>query len=93
MMPGFSLHLELSELVAAGLPAGEVLQAATRVAAQALRCSDELGTLEAGKLADVLIVDGDPLERIESTRNLVTVVKDGVTYDPQKLLDRVATAA
>jgi imidazolonepropionase-like amidohydrolase len=50
---------------------------------------DDLGTLEAGKIADVLIVDGDPLVDINATRNVVTVIKDGVHYDPQELLDRV----
>jgi imidazolonepropionase-like amidohydrolase len=93
MMPGFSLHLELAELVEAGIPAREVLQGATRVAAESLRRADDVGTVEAGKLADLLVIDGDPLSRIEETRQIATVIKDGVPYDPRELLDRVTTAA
>ncbi|MEE9281056.1 MAG: amidohydrolase family protein [Myxococcota bacterium] len=89
MMPGFSLHLELAELVEAGLPNADVLQAATRVAAQVLRRDEELGTLEVGKIANVLILDGDPLVRIDATRDIVAVIKDGVSYEPEKLLGQV----
>jgi imidazolonepropionase-like amidohydrolase len=93
MMPGFSLHLELAEWVEAGIPASDVLQGATRVAAEVLRRTDDLGTLEAGKLADVLVIDGDPLKSIEDTRKIVTVIKDGVPYEPRELLGRVTTAS
>jgi imidazolonepropionase-like amidohydrolase len=92
MMPGFSLHLELAELVEAGISNSDVLQAATRVAAETLRRGDDLGTLEVGKIADVLVLDGDPLADINATRNVVTVIKEGVRYDPQELLDRVTTS-
>ena len=92
MMPGFSLHLELAELVEAGISNSDVLQGATRVAAETLRRGDDLGTLEVGKIADVLVLDGDPLADINATRNVVTVIKEGVRYDPQELLDRVTTS-
>lgn len=48
--------------------------------------------IEDGRIsADVVVVDGDPLVDVNATRNLVTVVKDGVRYEPQDLLDRVTT--
>jgi len=88
-VPGFSLHRELGLLNEAGIPNAEVLRAATAVAAQVLRQSDTIGTLEPGKVADVLIVDGDPLTEIEDTRNVHTVVKDGVVFDPAEILGRI----
>ena len=92
-VPGFSLHRELELLVRAGISPSDVLQAATRVAAVALRRGDDLGTIEKGKLADVLIVDGDPLADIAETRRITTVVKNGVAYDPSEVLSRIDTGS
>ena len=89
---GFALHRELALLVRGGIAASDVLQAATRQAAEFLGRGDDLGTIEAGKLADVLIVDGDPLTDIEASRRVVTVFQDGVRHDPQALLDRIDVA-
>jgi imidazolonepropionase-like amidohydrolase len=69
-----------------------VLGAATRVAAQVLRRGDELGTLEAGKLADVLVVDGDPLANIEDTRKVERVVRGGRVFEPSELLEQIDAA-
>jgi enamidase len=70
-------HGELERLVAAGLPPAEVLLAATRNGAHALRRDAALGTLEPGKLADVVLVRGAPWTTIADSRNVVTVIQDG----------------
>jgi len=85
-VPGFSLHQELGALVRAGLSPAEALAAATRNAASALGVSDSLGTLEAGKLADLIVIDGDPLADIRNTERVWRVVKGGVVHDPAPLL-------
>jgi imidazolonepropionase-like amidohydrolase len=90
-VPGFSFHRELALLVEGGLPNAEVLVAATRGAASILRCDEEIGTLEPGKRADVLVIDGDPLRDIHATRKLEHVVKDGRAFRPQALLDLIET--
>jgi len=90
-VPGFSLHRELELLVRAGISPSHVLQAATREAAVALGRGDDLGTIEPGKFADLLIIDGDPLTDIAATRRISTVVKDGVAYDPSDILARIDT--
>jgi imidazolonepropionase-like amidohydrolase len=68
---------EMKFLLAAGLTPMEVIEAGTRHAAHLCGHGGELGTLEPGKLADVIIVDGDPLADIEVMRKVVTVIKGG----------------
>jgi imidazolonepropionase-like amidohydrolase len=58
-------------------------------ASKALKVADHLGTIEAGKTADLVILDGNPLEDIRNTRNVVTVVRAGRIYDPEELLASV----
>ncbi len=62
----------------AGMPAIETIQAATINAAKLLRIEDKLGSIEVGKLADLVAVDGDPLENISLMENVSFVMKDGV---------------
>jgi imidazolonepropionase-like amidohydrolase len=83
----FSVHRELHALALSGIPAAEVLKIATINSARALRVDDRLGTLEPGKLADLMIMKGDPLEDIRNTRNVHRVVKDGTVYDSRALLE------
>ncbi len=64
-------------MVQAGMSPEQVIQAATRNAAQHLGKLDELGTLEAGKLADLIIVEGDPLMDITVMHNIEVVIKGG----------------
>lgn len=82
MTPGFGLHRELELYVEAGIPAAEVLALATVDAARVMGAEDELGSIEPGKLADLIIVDGDPTRDIGDIRRVVTVVKEGRVYDP-----------
>jgi imidazolonepropionase-like amidohydrolase len=86
---GFGSHRELQAWAEAGVPAAVALRAATRNGARALGVSDRLGTIEAGKYADLFVVRGNPLADIKVTRNVVLVMKAGRTYDPAQLLDSV----
>jgi len=85
----FSVHRELHTMVLAGLPAHAALRTATVNASKALKVNDQLGTIEAGKTADLVVLNGNPLEDIRSTRNVATVVRDGRVYDPAELLSSV----
>jgi imidazolonepropionase-like amidohydrolase len=80
--PGFSLHDELELLVQAGLTPLEALQAATRNPARFLGKETAWGTVEQGKMADVVLLDANPLENIRHTRAIRAVVLNG------RLLDR-----
>ncbi|MFC1919800.1 amidohydrolase family protein [Chloroflexota bacterium] len=74
---GKGLHKELALLVEAGLSPMEAIISGTRSAANNLGKGDELGTIERGKLADMIVVSGNPLEEIEKTRDIKMVIKDG----------------
>ena len=74
---GDSLLSELEIMHKARMSQTECLSAATSRAAECLRMTGDLGTLEAGKLADVLVVDGDPLMKISELRNTWMVLKEG----------------
>ena len=71
---------EFKYMVDAGMPTAFVLQAATTHAAELLKQTKDLGTVEAGKLADVVAVDGDPLANIELMQHVSFVMKDGAIY-------------
>ena len=77
IIPGESLHDELALLVAAGYTPAEVLRAATLNAAEFLRMTDSLGTIERGKIADLVLLDADPLADIRNTRRIVFVFQAG----------------
>jgi imidazolonepropionase-like amidohydrolase len=82
---GFAYHRELETLVEAGLTPMEVLVAASRTGARFLGREDEVGTVEEGKLADVLVLDKDPLADIQNTRSVSLVIVDGRLIDPKKI--------
>jgi adenine deaminase len=86
LLPGFAFHRELLAMVHAGLPNIAVLKAATINGANALGVADKLGSIETGKLADVLVIKGNPFEDIKVTRNIKLVIKGGVIYYPEILL-------
>jgi imidazolonepropionase-like amidohydrolase len=96
VLPGFSLHQELEYLVKAGLTPMEALQAATLNPAEFLGLRDQMGTVEAGKLANLVIVDANPLEDIKNTRRIRDVVLNGRLLsraDLDRLLARASSFA
>jgi imidazolonepropionase-like amidohydrolase len=84
-LAGFTLDRELELYVEAGIPAPRVLQIATLGAARVMKRDAELGVIARGKLADLVLVEGDPSARISDVRRVVTVVKNGVIYDPDAI--------
>jgi imidazolonepropionase-like amidohydrolase len=80
-VPGHSLHRELELYVEAGLTPMEALQAATIVPARAMKLDRELGTIEAGKRADLILVAGRPDRKISDIRQVKTVVAAGRVFD------------
>ena len=75
--PGWSTVDETEWMARAGLTPAQIIQAATRNAAEHLGVLDQLGTVEPGKFADLIIVDGDPLEDISALHNVEIVIKAG----------------
>ncbi len=80
-LAGFTLHRELINYVAAGIPAPRALQLATIVPARVMKREATTGSIAPGKAADLILVNGDPTERITDIRRVVTVIKDGTVYD------------
>ena len=83
-----SLHAELHHFVNAGLSPFEALQSATVHAAEALGVADDLGSIEAGKLADLVVVEGNPLQNIHDARAVRVVIANGKVYELENLLKR-----
>lgn len=84
VFPGDSLHRELAELVRDGFTPAEALRTATLGAAEFLGRASELGSIEKGKIADLVLLDANPLEDIGNTRRISAVIRSG------KYLDRAA---
>lgn len=87
--PGSSLLQELELLVASGLSPADALSAATLQNARVLNQQDQLGTVEPGKLADLVILNADPTGDIRNTRQIFAVVRGGVVCDPAVILSAV----
>jgi imidazolonepropionase-like amidohydrolase len=84
-VPGHSLHREIELYVQAGFSPMEAIQAATIVPARVMGLEKSLGTIEVGKRADVIIINGDPIEDIRNTRNVEKVISNGIMYDAAEL--------
>lgn len=84
-LAGFTLHRELELYAQAGISAPDVLRIATLGAARVARRDQELGSITPGKLADMVLVDGDPAKRISDVRHPTLVIKDGAFYEPAAL--------
>jgi len=87
--PGFSLHQELELLVESGLPPAAALNCATINNARILKQDKNLGSIEAGKLADLVLLRLDPLKDIHNTRSIAKVIRAGRVLDPQEILQAV----
>jgi imidazolonepropionase-like amidohydrolase len=85
VLPGFGDQRELELLVEAGFSPLEAIHIGTANGARYLGRLDRIGTVEAGKNADLVVVNGDPGRRINDVENVEIVFKDGVGYDPAKL--------
>jgi len=84
---GFYIHREMQAMVRAGLPAHAVLRIATVNNARAIGQGDRLGTIEPGKWADLVVVEGNPLEDITATRDTRWVMKGGEWHDARALIE------
>ncbi|MCO1658838.1 amidohydrolase family protein [Pseudonocardia humida] len=96
LLPGFALHEELALLVRAGLTPAEALRAATLEPARHLGREADLGTVEEGKVADLVLLDADPLRDIANTTRIDSVVARGCLLDRaarDRMLDDVLAAA
>jgi imidazolonepropionase-like amidohydrolase len=89
VVPGYANQRALELLVEAGFTPLEAIAIGTLNGAKYLGRADEIGSIAVGKQADLVVVGGDPSARIEDVRNVELVFKQGVGYDPQKLIDSV----
>jgi imidazolonepropionase-like amidohydrolase len=84
-LPGYGLHHELELYVRAGIAPAEVLRMATLTSAQVIGVDRERGVIAAGKLADMILVDGDPTANILDINKLHAVIKGGKVFDPARI--------
>jgi len=84
-LAGYMLHHELEVYVRAGIPAPEVLRMATLTSAQVIGVDGSRGVIAPGKLADMILIDGDPAKDIADIEKVDTTIKGGKTYDSAKL--------
>jgi imidazolonepropionase-like amidohydrolase len=89
ILAGFGDQREVELLVEAGFTPFEAIHIATANGAQFLGDADRVGTIASGKAADLVVIKGDPSQKIEDIENAEIVFKDGIGYDPAKLTDSV----
>jgi len=89
VLPGFGDQREVELLVEAGFTPVEAIRIATLNGAFYLNRADKVGTLEPGKVADLVLIKGDPAKNISDIEKVETVFKDGVGYDSAKLIESV----
>jgi hypothetical protein len=88
-LPGFGDQRNYELLLEAEFTPAEALQIMTLNGAKVLGVDKDLGSVTVGKIADLVVIEGDPVARAAEIRNVVTVFKDGVGYDSKKLIDSV----
>ena len=96
VFPGFSLHDELSFFVRGGLSPMDALRAATHEPARYFNALDSMGTVQTGKVADLVLLDANPLENIINTRRIAAVIWNGRVMDAderRKVFERAELAA
>jgi hypothetical protein len=89
VVPGFGDQREIELLVEAGFSPVEAIKIATLNGAMYLGKQDQIGSIAAGKNADLVVIKGDPSSHISDIENVEIVFKDGVGFDSQKLIDSV----
>jgi enamidase len=89
VIPGYSNHRQVELLVEAGFTPLEAIGIATLNGAKYLGRDARIGSIAAGKAADLVVINGNPAASIADIRNVETVFKGGVGFDPQKLIDSV----
>ncbi|MFZ2491201.1 MAG: amidohydrolase family protein, partial [Thermoanaerobaculia bacterium] len=88
-LPGLALQREMAEWAASGVPNAEILQAATLGNARAAGREKFLGSIQPGKLADMVLVDGNPVANIRDIVKVRLTIKDGTIYEPRSLLENL----
>src|SRR5262245_34746368 len=88
VFPGVASHLELILHAEAGVKAADIIKAATINAARMIGREKDSGTIEEGKIADLLILDANPLDDIRNIKRIHRVIKSGTVFDPAELLKR-----
>jgi imidazolonepropionase-like amidohydrolase len=91
-LAGYMLHHELELYVRAGIAPAEVLRMATLTPALVMGVNKDRGVIAAGKLADMIVVDGDPTKNIRDLRKITTVIKGGKVYDPAAIENALGIA-
>ena len=86
VIPGFSIHEELQNLVSAGLSPYEAIRAGTRDSAEFLDALDEFGTIEVGKRADLILLDANPLRNVDNVSRRVGVTVRGKWFREEELV-------
>jgi hypothetical protein len=89
VLPGFGDQREVELLVEAGFTPVEAIHIATANGARFEKQLDRIGTIETGKHADLVVLKGDPSQHVADIENVELVFKDGVAYDPTKLVNSV----
>ncbi|MCR5877392.1 amidohydrolase family protein [Phenylobacterium sp. J367] len=89
VVPGFANHTEIENLVQGGFRFEEAIKASTLNGAAYLGRAEKIGTVAAGKQADLVLIAGDPSTDVRDVRKVEIVFKEGVGYDPKKLIDAV----
>lgn len=84
-LQGLGVHFELWSIASGGMPVHDVLRTATIVGAEAIGLSKDLGSLEVGKLADLQVLDRNPLENIRNTNSIRYVMRNGRLYEAETL--------
>lgn len=91
-VPGYSLHSELEYLVRAGLSPLEAIKSATVIPAEFFSLQDEMGTVDVGKKADLVLLNANPLENIANTKQIAAVVSKGRVFTPIELSELISAA-
>ena len=89
LLPGFAYHRELLAMEYFDIENATILKAATINGARAMGLDDRIGSIEVGKLADMVIARGDPTDDIRAARDIRLVIKGGEVYDPAAILESV----